>query len=174
MIAQTTEAELDELKRLAKIANGGSIVEIGALFGATTLALCQAAPDSLVTTFDKFIHSEGVKSSPEILRNNLKGVNNFKLCVRDTLSVKKWEDPIALLFIDGAHDYGHVLHDLSVFGPNAQTIAMHDYGARAGAVVRAADAFFRDHREFGLVNRVRFLAVFERGKHASRADNQND
>lgn len=121
-----TLAEQEYLFNAAQKYGGQRIVEIGAFKGGSTSLLCLAAPQAHVVSFDIFTHLHGVPS-PELLYENLlkAGVTNHTLIEMDSMLVK-WDEPIDLLFIDGDHEYTHVLHDLQTFSPHAKYMLMHD------------------------------------------------
>lgn len=168
--ARITDKEKVELFHLARaVPAGGRILEIGACYGASTAVLCLGAPGALIVTVDKFVHHPAGQASPELLKENLDkaGVLNWRLVQRDSLSLRWGISPIRnmaidLLWIDGAHDYPHVRHDLFEFGPHAQVIAMHDYEARQNGVKQAADEFIERYPEWHKTRKVGRIAILER------------
>jgi hypothetical protein len=58
-----------------------------------------------------------------------------------------WKEPIALLVIDGLHDYAHVSQDFAHFGPwvaNGGYVAFHDYAGYFPGVVAFVDELLAD------------------------------
>lgn len=129
---------------LAKdLRRNGEIVEIGSWLGKSTICLAagsQAGSRAKVTAIDphkgEFSGKNGIgKKSPTFTRFEK---NLIKAGVRDLVvpllttserAEKTWKRPIALLFIDGLHDYQHTLQDFSLWEPHVMeggVVAFHD------------------------------------------------
>lgn len=124
----------EEKMRLATLAQevpaGGTIVEVGALYGGSTALLALGQPEATVHSHDNFSWSPEVPASAAFMLENLKelGIENVVIHEGDSrVTAKEWDRPIDLLWIDGGHSFEFVWNDLSTFGPHAKVIALHDY-----------------------------------------------
>lgn len=167
----TSEAERAELTKLAAaVPDGGSIVEIGCLYGGTTAVLAQAQPKAMVTSIDNFSWSpiENMPASYKQLMENMEmlKITNVKAIEGDSRVVgKNWKEPIDLLWIDGGHSYEFVLSDLTKFGPYAKVIALHDWENPGWPTIKeAVKAFLTDYTEWQLDHTVEMVAVLTRKK----------
>jgi len=136
-----SDAEAECLYLLAKNC-GGSIVEIGSWKGKSTVCLAlgsKAGGGGRVFAID--LHrgapdcdgAYGAEDTEPIFRENIKraGVDDIviPLVMKSEEAAKGWTEPIALLWIDGAHDYDNVKKDFSSWEPHlkeGEVIAIHD------------------------------------------------
>ena len=131
--------EADVLYRLAASCTGkGAIVEIGSWKGKSTTCLSlgsKAGAGTHITAIDPHTGSSehgDVDTYSEFLENiKRNGVNDIVEPLRDySHNVgKKWDKPVELVWIDGAHEYEYVLQDLEIWEPHlidGGVIAFHD------------------------------------------------
>lgn len=144
----------DEARFLYKLARRkGNFVEIGAWMGRTSALMQQAASiwKATLTTIDPFIPIKGrALSSPERWRSNLEkqGIAPPTLHVMPSAEVAAtWVEPLALVFIDGAHDYATVLKDLLLWTPFigvGSDVALHDmFGPLIPGVAQAVNDWWQ-------------------------------
>ena len=148
ILSWTSIAERECLARLAReVPAGGSIVEIGSLYGGAAAAMALANPKADVLCIDEFSWTpEGHPAPSErMLLDNMKLVGAPNVRCIPTASEKIapiWDRPIDLLWVDGGHTYEYVYCDLCMFGSHATVIAAHDYGNPAwGSIMRAVTDF---------------------------------
>ena len=140
----TEEEERALLAELAaEVQPKGLIVEIGALYGGTTVVLAKAAPKARVITIDEFSWTpEGhPKATKELLESHLKevGVKNVTIIAEKSEHVgPEWDKHIDLCFIDGGHSYQYVYADLCNFAPHSDVVACHDFGNPFWATIKQA------------------------------------
>ena len=161
----------DEARFLYKLARRkGNLVEIGAWMGRTTALLQQAAQiwRATLTTIDPFIPIKGrAVASPERWAANLRKQEIVPppLHVAPSAEIAVgWTEPLALVFIDGAHDYASVLQDLRLWTPFIGVggdVALHDmFGPLIPGVAAAVNTWWQaEHDDWkarwsclGLVN----------------------
>lgn len=153
----------------AQIGNG-TIVEIGAFQGGSTIALAMGAQDAgggKVTSIDPHRPATGVYGGSfshedhRIYLDNLEryGVSSWvkHLCTDSSAAAKGWSDPIDLLWIDGDHSYKGVASDITLWAPfvKDQGIVIFD-DVESGGEVEAA---IRDHMPF---SRFRLVEQLDR------------
>lgn len=147
----------EEARALAGLAAGGTVLELGAHYGFSTVALASVA--DLVISVDWHrgdAHAGSGNSEPEFRAN----LERYGVAGRVRVCVGLFEDVLPALaaegvqadgaFIDAQHDRESVSRDLSlallVVRPGG-FIAFHDYGRDAGnghpgfGVTEVADAF---------------------------------
>ncbi len=120
----------------------GAIVEIGSYRGRSTVLLACAARTlgggRVVHAIDPHegIVSPIAKAPPtwNTFMANVKaaGVWNYVDPICKKAEDVDWKSPIAVLYIDGLHDYAHVSADhrkFSSFVPSGGSILFHDYGS---------------------------------------------
>lgn len=146
------------------------IIEIGSYCGRSTMVLAAAMENHGKSKVYAIDPHEGTVSMPNgfgkvtpSLVEFMKNVMNFGFGNTIELIKKKSCDvnPMAnsLLFIDGLHDYQHVLEDYSRFGPRTtDTIAFHDYSDIFKGVMRCVDEAIA-RREIQMVKQVGSLAI---------------
>ena len=118
------------LYELARAAQGGCIVEIGAFHGKGTIALGLGARDGArvpVYSVDPFLpytgplgrHRIGPGDKTALLRNLLLADVTEQVWLIHTHSAEAaagWQGPVALLVVDGDHSYDGVAGDLGCWG----------------------------------------------------------
>ena len=123
--------------------SSGNLVEIGSYCGRSTLVLGSAAQSSTprgrvfaIDPHDGMVSSPGgswhVEPSLERFTENMRAADLVETVtlIKQRSSDVDWDLPIALLFIDGLHDYASVSGDFTRFEPHVEPrglIAFHDY-----------------------------------------------
>lgn len=149
---------------------GGSIVEIGALYGGMTIVMSLSNPQAKITVIDDFSWTppgyEARPASKEELRRNLRAFEVTNVTVKEGDSREigpKWKKPIDLLWIDGGHSYEFVHADLVNFAPHAQVVACHDWDNPFWPSIRQAVMdFLHEHDEFEISESVETVVVLRR------------
>lgn len=156
----TTQEERDCLAELAKeVPDNCAIVEIGTLYGGTTVVLAQAQPHAAVITIDDYSWHPDPEplTSPSLVRDNLDkfNIDNVTIVSGDSREVgKMWAREISLLWIDGGHSFDFVHNDLLNFGKHAQVIALHDYKNPAWPTIEQAIISFVEKYPFFYIDKV--------------------
>lgn len=166
----TSEAERIELMQLAsEVPDGGSIVEIGGLYGGMSAVLGLSQPKAKVTVIDNFSWSplaDRKASKGELLKNTSAcGALNVDVIAGDSRVIgQKWKGgAIDLLWIDGGHSYEFVYADLENFGPHAKVIALHDWDNEFWPSIReAVEAFLKAQPEWHVHHAVEMVVVLRR------------
>jgi predicted O-methyltransferase YrrM len=154
---------------------GGCIVEIGALFGKSTAWLVEAAhlraEPLKVVSIDP--HLCGTWNA------YCETVSRFRLAERGLevrreeshAAARAWSRPIALLWIDGSHEYADVLNDIDDFTPHVMLGARIVFDDASGkvysGVARAIDEKMHANPEFAFLGMIKNFAIFERHRPAS-------
>ncbi len=134
-----SDKEADALCRLAQMcAAEGAIVEIGSWKGKSTVCLVTgsrrgkgkpvyaidphtgSSEHGDVRTFDEFTENIRRKGATDMVK---------PIVARSQDVAKEWNKPVALLWIDGAHEYEYVLQDYLLWEPHLADggiIAFHD------------------------------------------------
>ncbi len=162
--------------RGSRVRAGGCVVEVGSHQGKSTCVLAAAAPaDATVVAVDLF--EEGFGPGSEVARQRFEA-NLTRLGVRSRVdlrpvssahALKAWSGPIDLLYIDAAHDYSNVVHDLrwTEFVVPDGTVLVHDAFSSVGVTL----AFLR-HVVWGshltYVGRAQSLAEFTASRPTAR------
>ncbi len=139
----------------------GCVVEIGAWRGVTTRYLALAAGETPVMAIDWWRREKGDGNYAAFLQRTRDLPNVRHVRSVSGAAARKWsEGPIRFLFIDAAHDYANVAHDLAAWrryvAPGA-IIAMHDCDDRRFAGCRLA--IFEVVDQFELFAHVPGLAL---------------
>jgi precorrin-6B methylase 2 len=156
----TRPGERRLLKNLAKkVPAGGTILEIGSLYGGITALLALSNPKAAVLTIDRFSWKPSdlpKPSKPQVEANMRKlGIRNVEIIEDDSHRIGPlWDREIELLWIDGGHSYESVFADLTNFHSLSKVIALHDYGNRKWASVRKAADDFRFVNQHWVVDQV--------------------
>jgi len=130
------------LHDLAKEAGGGCIVEIGSFHGRSTVALAmgsqtgQKAPVYAVDPYLQFVGPLGGAFGPHdkarLLQNLIMtgtAASVWLVHLPSIQAARGWQDPIALLWIDGDHTYEGVKADFEAWAPlviPGGIVAFHD------------------------------------------------
>ena len=156
----TRPGERRLLKNLAeKVPAGGTILEIGSLYGGITALLALSNPKAAILTIDKFSwkpSSLPKPSRPQVEANMRKlGIRNVEIIEDDSHRIGPlWDREIDLLWIDGGHSYESVFADLTNFHSLSKVIALHDYGNRKWLSIRKAVDDFLFVNPYWFVDRV--------------------
>lgn len=145
-------ATADVLTRLGEVR---AIVEVGSYCGRGTVVLASVVkavrPSARVWSVDPHEGKLGtaersitVPPSLEKLTTNLAaaGVSEIVQVLRASAPEVRWSDAIALLLIDGLHDYASVARDFAHFAPWVAAggyVAFHDYASYFPGVVVFVD-----------------------------------
>lgn len=166
--SMVSAATLDLLQRYARDAaqqGAGTIVEIGAYRGGSTIALAKGVRDAgrgRVTSIDPHLPATGIyggKFSQDDHRIYLENLQRFgvaswvnHLCTDSRTAAANWPSPIDLLWIDGDHSYAGVASDILHWIPHIgdHGIVVFD-DVEPGSEVEAA---IRDHLPFSRFRRV--------------------
>ena len=145
---------------------GGTILELGCLYGGMTAVLALANPLAQVISIDNFSwYPKGYAlPSPETVREGLDklGIKNVTILNQDTTKVL-YAMPSDLLWIDGGHEYKTAKSDLHGFGLQASVIAMHDYtGTNCPEVTRALNDWLLEHQEWYMESVTHSTALLRR------------
>lgn len=175
-----TEPEQHLLAELAKqVPAGATILEIGAEFGMSTSIFAKFSPaDVQVTSVDLFPNRPEYGSMLAVLRANLAELglsgNTHQLAMDSVKAASHWDQPIALLFVDGDHSYAGVKADIAAwlpFVPVGGKVAFHDCACQTNKlphslhfeVTKAVSEWFQaEASQWKLVNMVDTIEVFER------------
>jgi len=153
-----TEGDVDTLHRLAAMLPPNPvIVNIGACFGTSTLAMLEARPDAFIFSIDINV----CPKEPEHL--GLAGVEARRVvrCLGKSQEIGRyWPERSAdLVFVDGGHAYQGVLADIFAWTKTVKPgglIAFHDYGQESLPGVRqAVDEVFGDVEPLLFVERIK-------------------
>jgi len=141
----------EEVERLVREAaeHGGPIIEIGTLFGFTTqlMAACKRPGQKLIT-IDNFSWNPFALSTAdhrEFTRRSLHYcLKHSDVTLFEGTSELFFKDydgmPPALIFIDAAHDYESVKHDIELASGSAPNVLSgHDYTEISPGVVKAVN-----------------------------------
>lgn len=145
------DAEAQQLYDLARSVRSGCIVEIGSYRGRSTVMLAKGAQEAGTHVYAIDPHFEAVDGiatygkadRTAFLRNILEaGVSEVvrKIDLPSSVAVAGWQEPIALLWIDGGHDYANAKHDFEHWSPfvmEGGVIAYHDSTLDSVAKVQA-------------------------------------
>jgi len=143
--------ELGAIQRAIDAANkiNGPIVEIGALFGMTTIKLAKwKLPDKKILAVDNFAWNP-LGLSPIEHQELTRGVLGFLLDRGDVEIVVSGKDeffqsyketPPSMVFVDAIHSYEETLRDIeNAKRIGARIIAGHDYSEEFPGVVQAVN-----------------------------------
>lgn len=163
----------------AAVAAGGSIVEIGSFQGRSTIVLAMAAPAAVVVAIDP--HAGGDRGPREIAADRERGDADQRafqanlararvtrsvrhVRMRSAEALPEVNDPIAMLYVDGAHRYRPARDDIARWGIRVEpggTMLIHDAFSSVG-VTRAIMRELVFGRKFIYEGRTRSLAQYRR------------
>jgi predicted O-methyltransferase YrrM len=139
------------LRALAEVPGASAVVEVGSYCGRATVVLGGVVravrPAARVWAIDRHDGKVGaagqyvaVGPTLEKLRANVAaaGLDDVVKIVRAAAPDVPWQEPIALLLIDGLHDYASVAEDFRHFEPwlaDGGYVAFHDYAGYFPGVV---------------------------------------
>ncbi|MFN9368544.1 MAG: hypothetical protein ACK6CT_07220 [Planctomycetia bacterium] len=139
------------LKRLVELANGldGPIIEVGALFGMTTIRLAQwKRPGKPLLAVDNFAWNP-LQLTPAEHLELTRGVLGYLLAIGEVSIVQQGKNefyesysgpPPALVFLDAIHTYEETKLDIEwALRAGAQLISGHDYSPDFPGVVQAVE-----------------------------------
>jgi predicted O-methyltransferase YrrM len=166
--------------RAARLGPGSRIVEIGSHHGRSTIVLSLGAPeDAEIVAIDPFASAERPPGQPltdseagerdlELFLDNLEraGVRHRVRHVRETSgdALRLPSDPIDLLYVDGAHEFGAARSDIRHWGARVRpggTMLVHDSFSSVGVTLAQLVSLFFGSR-FRYVGRTRSLAEYRR------------
>ena len=163
----TSQRECRLLFYLAATApGGGQIVEIGAFKGKSTAWLAEAARRAArnVITIEPFLRSTEEDVRSVLQRFNLEGVVTLHKALSHEVG-KDWSGPIAMLWVDGGHDYEVVRRDVEDFAPHLVSggvAVFDDMKPRFPGVARALEETLMRDERFSYLGELRGLAIFRR------------
>ena len=166
--------------RASALPPGSRVVEIGSYRGRSAIVLALAAPDGVeVVAIDPHAGNdrgpqqivgapEEGQGDHEVFLANLRaaGVSDRVRHVRRPSgeALGDVDDPIDLLYIDGAHRYGPALDDIRRWGARVApggTLLIHDSFSSIGVTLALLTALFPS-RELRYVGRARSMAEYRR------------
>jgi hypothetical protein len=172
-------------RALTSVGKGTAVVEIGSFCGRSTILLGSVAEalrsDCKVYAIDSHEGVVGAAGSAEGLRSLGSTLDVFRANVAANGLTRiiepviqrsyevAWDKPIALLFIDGLHDYFNVSRDFRHFEPwvsEGGYIAFHDYADYYPGVKQFVNELLA-LPDFELVSRIQSLVVLKKRDSAS-------
>ena len=164
-------------RALTSLSSAAAVLEVGSFCGRSTVLLGSVVEslgsESKVYAVDSHEGLVGAAGSAEglrslgstldVFRSNI-AANGLTRIVEPVVQRSyevAWEKSIALLFIDGLHDYFNVSRDFRHFEPwvlDGGYIAFHDYADYYPGVKQFVDELIA-HPDFELVSRIQSLVV---------------
>lgn len=126
---------LEEAEALATLAQGRTVLELGAWKGRSTVLLSGVAAHVVSVDRHNGIPGHGGDSLDEYL-GNVRNLPNVSVVISDFQEVVPLLGRFDLVYIDGDHDEYSVYRDSKLALPHADTLAFHDWDfpdVRAGA-----------------------------------------
>lgn len=125
-----TREDVDTLHKLGHmLPDYATIVNIGACFGTSTLALAECSWSSVIFSID-------IKECPEerdhLNQAGIEAGRVYRILGSSQVTGKYWPLKVDLVFVDGAHDLQSVRTDIENWKGHIKPdgiIAIHDYGA---------------------------------------------
>jgi len=143
------------------------IVEIGSHHGRSTTILAAGRPDGVgLLAVDPYDDERwgGGPDSLDIFRRNTEGLGVELERGYGAEVGRRWDQPVGMLFIDGAHDYPTVLADFESWRPhltNGATVLFHDAFSSPGVTRALWQAMFWSS-DFAYACSSRSLVAFRR------------
>lgn len=156
------------VKLAAAVPDNGRIVEIGTLYGATTIFIAKAAPRARVVTIDNYSWLPEGPNSPALVTERLvkAGVSaRVDVVMGDSAKIGGvCRDRADLVFIDGDHSKVGAFTDIYNFSKLTNVMAVHDYGNQQchPGVKVAVDGFIKGYPEWRIAERVGMLVVLRK------------
>ncbi len=166
-------------RALAVQPGAGAVVEVGSYCGRATVVLASVVQalrpsakvhavdvhDGRLGTVDKIVQ---MAPSLRKLQQNLDatGVSQYVQVIQSRTQDVAWSGSIALLFIDGLHDYGSVARDFRHFEDSlapGSLVAFHDYADYFPGVMRFVGELV-DSGNYACVQRVRSMVLLRRAE----------
>lgn len=126
-------SDCETIYRYASLVKG-TIVEIGAHMGRSTVLMALSSPESKVITIDPFKDTIfGPVSGEEVRKRFYENVEGLNITCIESTSKKAhrgWNKEIDLLLIDGDHLYEAVKTDIRLWAPHVKKgsyVLIHDY-----------------------------------------------
>jgi hypothetical protein len=171
-------------RALQEVPKARAVVEVGSYCGRATVVLASVVraigPSTKVWSIDPHDGRSGeadriisVPPSFDKLRRNLTdaGVADFVEIVRALAPDTHWKEPIALLLIDGLHDYASVARDFHHFESwlaKGAFVAFHDYATYYPGVLAFVDEL-RGSGQFEMAGLVGSMIVLKHCGEQERA-----
>lgn len=158
----------------ASVPSGSNVLEIGAYRGRSTCALALGAKEAgaIVYSVDNHPDYQVDNTVFGMVDNQAYYANLAHYGVGDvvrTINLPSdwvaviWDDPIALLFIDGSHEYRHVKNDWRNWSLYADTVLLHDTAGYHEGVDRVVLEILASGMWY-CVQKVDSISVFKRNK----------
>jgi predicted O-methyltransferase YrrM len=153
-----TEGDVDTLHQLAEMLPPDPvIVNIGACFGTSTLAMLEARPDAFIFSIDINVCP---KEAEHLARAGVDSQRVVRCLGKSQEIGRHWPGHSAdLVFVDGGHAYQGVLDDIFAWSKVVKRdgiLAFHDYGTESLPGVRQAiDEVFSDVVPLLFVERIK-------------------
>jgi predicted O-methyltransferase YrrM len=123
-----TVGDVDTLQELARMLPPNPvIVNIGACFGTSTLAMLEARPDAFIFSIDINICP---KEPEHITMAGLDAGRVIRVLGPSQNAGVYWPHPVDMVFVDGAHGYPEVVRDSRAWRDKIKAggiLAFHDY-----------------------------------------------
>lgn len=145
-----TIGDVDTLQELVRMLPPNPvIVNIGACFGTSTLAMLEARPDAFIFSIDINICP---KEPEHIQMAGLDLSSVVRVLGPSQNAGVYWPYPVDMVFVDGAHGYPEVIRDSRAWRDKVKAggiLAFHDYGKPICPDVKpAVDAEMGDYKPF--------------------------
>ena len=124
-----TVADVETLQALVKtLPDNPVIVNIGACFGTSTLAMLEARPEAFIFSIDINVCP---KEPEHISRAGLDVGHTVRVLGPSQNAGVYWPYKVDMVFVDGAHGYPEVVRDIRAWRDKVRDggiLAFHDYG----------------------------------------------
>ena len=150
-------ADIDFLGRYVRKLKAGDIyMEIGTEYGKSMASAIWQAEEGVkfytCDLVDKPAEKEGMMSRREFFESE--GLDKVCTFIKDDSAkiAKRWQDELAMVFVDSEHTYAMVKKDIKAWYPHLKTggyMLFHDYGDTQFTLYLAVDEYVRDSDKFG-------------------------